>query len=227
MKKYKNYKDYFVKNETYARQNKIEALKGLYKTSNKNLQDHELNWREQEALTQKQLELFQNKEFKRLKELLQKQLEKETKKLEEEKAKAIEKYNKIAELQDIKQVNIEINWTKTSGAYGYQCSAFGRVWYKNGTYESYQTERTGGCGYDKTSTAMSYFCNRLLKIVLLKHAKKILNSNESHYKFYAGETLYFQYGVGMSSYESLFKNLGYKVTCRYLQNEDIIFDIEK
>ena len=227
MKEFKNYKQYFVNNETWKRQNKIEALKALYKMSIKDLKNYEPNWRDQEALTDRQYELFKNKDFKKLKELLQKQIEKEAKKLEIEKEEAIQKYNKIAELKDIKQVNIEINWTKTSGAYGYQCSAFGRVWYKDGTYESYQTEKTGGCGYDKPSTAMSCFCNKLLKIVLLKHANKILKSEDKHYKFYASEPLYFQYGVGISSYENLFKNLGYKVNCRYLQNEDIIFDIEK
>lgn len=227
MKEFKNYKQYFVKTETWERQNKIEALKILYKMSNKNLQNYELSWYEQEALTNRQFELFQNKDFKKLKELLKKQIEKESKKLEIEKEEAMKKYNKIAELKDIKQASIEINWTKNSGAYGYQCSAFGRVWYKNGNFETYQTERTGGCGYDKPSTAMSYFCNKLLKIVLLKHANKILKDNDKHYKFYAGEPLYYQYGVGISSYENLFKNLGYKVNCRYLQNEDIIFDIEK
>lgn len=85
----------------------------------------------------------------------------------------------------------------------------------------------GGCGYDKTSTAMSYFCNKLLKIVILKHDKKIINDNDKHYKYYAGEPLYYQYGVGLSSYETFFKNLGYKVKIRYLQNENVLIDIIK
>lgn len=227
MKDFKNYKQYFVETETWSRQSKIEALKALYKMSVKDLQTYKLNWREQEALTDRQFELFKNKDFKKLKELLKKQIEKENQKLIEEKEEALKKYENIKALQDIKSASIEIVWTARSGAYGYQCKAIGHVFYKNNTHEFYESENTSGCGYDKTSTAMSYFCNKLLKIVILKHCNKILKDNDKHYKFYAGEPLYYQYGVGMSSYESFFKNLGYKVHTRYLQNENILFEIIK
>lgn len=227
MKKFKNYKEYFVDRETWKNRNKIETIKELLKTSNKDLKELETNWRHGEALTNRQFELLKNKDIKALKPLLKKQLEKELKKLDAEKEKAIEKYNKIAELGDIKKAIIEVEWSQGRGAYGYQSKGFARVWYKNGDFKSFETGYTSGCGYDKPSTTLSQIGNELLQIVILKHFKKIATAEDSHYKFYAAEPFYFQYGVGVSSYENLFKNLKYKTTFQYLRNENIYIEIEK
>lgn len=229
MKNYKNFKNYYIENQCYKTKNKIETLKELAKISKKDfgaLEDWK-NWRYTSELTVKQNQLFKEKKLTELKKLLKKQIEKETKKLETEKQEALRHYENIKALGDVKRAEIQICWTKHSGAYGYQCKAIGSVFYKNNTFERYETENTGGCGYDKASTALSYFCNKLLKIVILKHDKKILNDENKHNKFYAGEPLYYQYGVGLSSYESFFKNLGYKTTFTYLHNEDIYITIEK
>lgn len=229
MKKYKNYKKYYIHNQTWDRQEKIDSIKELLKMTQKEVTGLE-TWQKNRFanyLTEKQYKLLLENKTTELKELLRKQLEKEKNKIASKKMAALESYNKIKELGDIKQAQIEIIWSKYAGAYGYQCYCFGRVWYKNGSFESYKTEYTDGCGYDKASSALSYFCNKLLKIIILKHDKKIINDEDKHYKYYACEPLYFQSGVGLSSYEEMFKNLGYKTKFRYLQNENVLIDIEK
>ena len=157
-------------------------------------------------LTAKQFELLKNRNMCELKKLLKKQLEKEKKKLEAKKEIAIEKYNAIKELGDITQAQIEIIWSQRAGAYGFQCYCFGRVWYGNKSCESYKTEYTGGCGYDKASSALSYFCNKLLKIIILNIIAVL---------------------APIRIYETMFKNLGYKTKFRYLQHDNILIDIEK
>lgn len=229
MKNFKNYKKYFIDTETWKNKRKINELKELLRMKISDIKNLE-GWKKDrynEFLTAKQYEVFRTGNIKELKILLKKQIEKENKKLIIEKEKAIEKYNKIKDLKDIKKASIEIIWSNRAGAYGYQCYATGRVWYKNGSFADYKTDFTGGYGYDKTSTALSRFCNELLKIIILKNDKKILNDNDKHYHFYACEPLYFQYGVGLSSYQTMFKNLGYKTNFRYLSNENILIDIEK
>lgn len=229
MEDFRNYKEYFVDKEIWKNKRKINELKELFKMKVSDIKNLE-GWKKDrynEFLTAKQYELFKTGNFKELKILLKKQIEKENKKLIIEKEKALEKYNKIKELKDIKKASIEIIWSNRAGSYGFQCYAIGRVWYKNGDFADYKTDFTGGCGYDKTSTALSRFCNELLKIVILKNDKKILNDENKHWNFYACEPLYFQYGVGLSSYQTMFKNLGYKANFRYLTNENILIDIEK
>lgn len=229
MEKYKSYRDYMIKYEQWETDTKIKNIKDLLKATKesiKELKDWEID-RFSNYLTTKQFELLKNRDMNELKKLLKKQLEKEKKKMETKKEIAITKYNNIKELGDITQAQIEIIWSQRAGAYGYQCYCFGRVWYKNKSCETYETEYTGGYGYDKSSSALSYFCNQLLKIIILKNDKKIINDPEKHYKYYACEPLYFQYGVGLSSYQTMFKNLGYKTKFRYLQNDNILIDIEK
>ena len=229
MGKYKNYKDYLIKYEQWESDAKIKNIKKLLKMTQKEAKELD-KWKKHgfaNYLTEKQYKLLLDNKTTELKELLRKQLEKEKKKLEAKKEIAIEKYNAIKGLGDITQAQIEIIWSQRAGAYGYQCYCFGRVWYANGQHEAYETKKTSGWDYDKASSALSYFCNKLLKIIILKHDKKIINDPEKHYKYYACEPLYFQYGVGLSSYETMLKNLGYKTRFRYLQNDNILIDIEK
>lgn len=229
MKEYKSYKEYYIHNQTWDRQNKIDSIKELLKMTQKEVEmlDTWQKHRFANYLTEKQHKLLLENKTTELKKLLRKQLEKEKNKIEAEKMTALESYNKIKELKDIKKASIEIIWSDRAGAYGYQCYCFGRVWYANGQCEAYETEKTGGWGYDKASSALSYFCNKLLKIIILKHDKKIINDPEKHHKYYACEHLYFQYGVGLSSYQSLFQKLGYKANFHFLKNENVVIDIYK
>ena len=218
MKEYKNYKNYFVDHYTYKINNKIKTLEKVQALDFNNEVDYMAldNWVTHEHLTNKQFELFKNKDDKKLKILLDKQLIKEYKKLELEKAEALKEYEQIKELEDISNITINVDWSSGRRSMGaYQTMAQGVVFYKNGTCKEYSTGWTGGCGYDKPSTSLSEFCNATLKILLVKHGAKILKDPNKHYKFYACEPLYFQYGVGVSSYETMFKNMGYNVKIIY------------
>lgn len=229
MKEFKNYKEYFVNKEIWSEKRSIEKLKELQKKTKQEFENMD-NWNKRnyyEVLTQKQVKLLNENKIKELKKLLPKRIEKAKIKLQEKKKEAIEKYNKIKELKDVKKAIIEIQWSKGRGAYGYQTKGFCRVWYKNGDFNSYESSYTGGCGYDKPSTTLSQICNEFFQIMILKNDKKILKDEKKHYRFYACEPLYWQYGVGISSYESAFKNLGYKTQFLYHHNEDITIIIEK
>ena len=150
MKKYKSYKDYLIKCEQWETESKIKNIKELLKATKEDLftlKDWQIDNLKQ-YLTVKQFKILLDGDMNELKKLLQKQIEKEKKKLEAKKEIAIEKYNAIKELGDITQAQIEIIWSQRAGAYGYQCYCIGRVWYKNGSFESYKTEYTSGCGYD-------------------------------------------------------------------------------
>ena len=207
----RNFKTYKIK--------KIMKLNG--KSNEADIEALE-NWFTKEVLTEKQWQLLKERNFKQLKELLKKQLLKEQKKLEEAKKEALKDYQKIEELKDIRSLLIEVEWSSGRRSMGaYQTKAIGHAFYKNETSERVETGYTGGCGYDKPSTSISEVCDKLAKIVLLKHWKKIQNSEEKHYKFYAGEYGYFQNAVGVSSYETFFKNCGYNVKIIYHNNENI------
>lgn len=226
MENYKNYKEYFVNKETWKQIEKIKSLTELKNMTKEQIQSLD-SWdarRYIQYLTEKQIKLVKENNIKELKKVLAKYIEKQKIKLQNEKQKAIEKYNKIAELKDIKEVIINVDWSNGRRSMGaYQTKANGQVWYKNGTYRAYETNYTGGCGYDKPSTSLSNFCNKLLKIIPLKHASKILKDEQKHNKFYALEPLYYEYGVGVSSYQVLFTNLGYKV--KYISRGDENFTL--
>ena len=128
----------------------------------------------------------------------------------------------------IESLTIEIEWSSGRRSMGaYQTKAIGHAFYKNGTSDYYETSYTGGCGYDKPSTSTAEVCDKLAKIVLLKHYSKIQKDTEKHYHFYAAENGYYQHSVGMSSYTTFFKNCGYKVKELYHHNENITLLISK
>ena len=212
MENYKSYKDYFIKHYCYDINNKINYLTTLNKADLKKEEVYQNfdNWQANEYLTTRQFELFKSKEFKKLHLLLDKQLLKEKEKLKNKKIEALEEYNKIKDLKDIKSIVIHVDWSTTrKSMLAYQTKAMGYIFFENGDFKEYETTWTGGCGYDKASTSLSVFCNNTLKILLLKHFKKII-VNENR-QFYACENLYFSYGVGVSSYERMFKAMGYNV----------------
>ena len=213
MENYKNYKEYFIQNKIYKEDQTLKTIKKIEKMKKEELQNME-DWQKSrlcDYLTEKQAKLLYNNDLKELKKLLKNYKTKAKEKLQQAKEKAISEYNDILQLKDIKKATFEIEWTKTRGTYGYQCKCYSKIEYKNGKYNYYEGEKTGGCGYDKTSSALSYNMNKTCKILLAKHAKKILKDTEKHYNFYACENLYFSYGVGLNSYITMFKNMGLKL----------------
>ena len=208
-------------------QNKIKVLKELLKVNADNLEDFD-RWFYNEAMTNAQFKTLKSGDFARFKTMIKKQIKKEKIKLEDKKAKALAKYNEIAQLKDIKRAIIEIEWSSCRRSMGaYQTMATASVEYMNESYKKHITGFTSGCGYDKPSTSFSEVANALLKVVFIKHGKKILNDANAHYNYYAGEHLYYQSAVGLSSYERFFKNLGYKVEVIYHQNENTTYVITK
>lgn len=226
-KQFKTYKQYYIYNKTLGKRNKIKWLKELLKVNKNNKQDFE-NWYYKEAMTEKQYQLYQNNDLKKLKELLKKQIIKEETKLKEAEQEKAAEIEKIKELQDIKSLTIEIEWSNGRRSMGaYQTRAIATAFYKNGTSDRVETSFTGGCGYDKPSTSTAEACDKLAKIILLKHYKKIQKDPEKHYHFYAAENGYYQHGVGISSYITFFKNCGYKVKEIYHHNQNITIFITK
>lgn len=227
MEKFKNYKAYYINAQTLKTQNKIKALKELLKANKDNAEKYD-NWRYNEVMTSAQAKAFRENDFTKFKKMIKKQLEREKSKLQGEKEKALANYNDIAQLKDIKRAVIDIEWSSGRRSMGaYQTMATASVEYMDGTYKKHITGFTGGCGYDKPSTSFSEIASELLKVVFVKHGKKILNDENAHYHYYAGEHLYYQYGVGLSSYEQFFKNLGYKVEVINHRNENTTYIITK
>lgn len=229
MENIKNYYSYFMDSKTWEERNKIKTINELLKAKKEDIESME-EWeknRKTEFLTDTQTKALYNNDIKRLKDLLIKYKEKAKKQLEKAKEDAKKEYNDIKELKDIKKATFEITWSKNRGIYGYQCKCYSRIQYKNNTFNYYEGESTGGCGYDKPSSALSYNMNKTCKILLVKNGNKILKDKDRHYNCYACEDLYFSYGVGVSSYLTMFKYFGFKVNTIYHQNEDITIMIEK
>lgn len=229
MENIKNYYSYFINTKTWRERNKVKTINELLKMNQetiKNMEDWEKS-RKAEFLTNTQAKSLYNNNIKTLKALLRKYKPKAKKQLEERKEQAKKDYNDIKQLKDIKKATFEIVWNKNKGVYGYQCKCYSKIEYKNGSYNYYEGESTSGCGYDKPSSALSYNMNKTCKILLLKYGKKILNDSEKHYNCYACENLYFSYGVGVSSYITMFKYFGFEVETIYHQNEDITIMIKK
>ena len=228
-KQFKNYKEYYIDTKTWRESHTIKTIKEILQTPAEQLKSME-EWeksRKAEYLTDTQAKALYNNDVKRLKELLKRYKTKAIDNLKQAKEKAIASYNEIKALKDIKSATFEIVWSKSRGLYGYQCKCISYIRYANGESIRHESESTGGCGYDKPSSALSYNLNDTAKILLLKHFKKVNNDTDRHYNYYAIENSYFSYGVGISSYETMFKNLGYKTKVIYHPNEDITITIEK
>ena len=229
MENIKNYYSYYMDTKTWRERNKVKTINELLKMNKKTIENME-DWeksRKAEFLTDTQAKALYNNEIKKLKELLLKYKDKAKKQLNEAKEEAQKQYNEIKKLKDIKNATFEIVWNKSRGAYGYQCKCYSKIQYKNGDFKYYEGDTTGGCGYDKMSSALSYNMNETCKILLVKYGNKILKDSDRHYKCYACENMYFSYGVGVSSYITMFEYFGFKVNTIYHQNEDITIMIEK
>lgn len=229
MENIKNYYNYFIDTKTWRERNKVKTINELLKMKKEDIESLE-DWeksRKAEFLTDTQAKALKTGNIKQLKALLKKYKERAKKQLEEAKEEAKKEYNDIKQLKDIKKATFEIVWNKSRGVYGYQCRCYSKIQYKNNTFNYYEGESTGGCGYDKPSSALSYNMNKTCKILLLKNGNKILKDTEKHYNCYACENLYFSYGVGINSYLTMFKYFGFKVDTIYHQNEDITIIIEK
>lgn len=163
--------------------------------------------------------LQQQKPLKEQKAILTKNTEKRFKKQLD---KYINKLDLIAQADDIKDFSISIEWT-TGGAYGSQAKAELREHTENG-FKYYEGSKTGGCGYDKRSTATASVLNQskpILKTILDKLEKqpqktitKYLSCYDCRefigYGIYLKGLIFFEGGVGFSSHQHILHNLGFK-----------------
>lgn len=150
--------------------------------------------------------------------------------------KAIKKYQnkltkKLKYIEDVEQceplerLEIFVNWTSGS-VYGWQAKAEARAITKNGG-EWFEGSRTGGCGYDKRSTATAEVLNKLKPLFYLickkiekkskKQIKEILKrSIDGHdfigygFDFWGGAVGSFSGGVGFECHRQNLAALGFK-----------------
>jgi hypothetical protein len=122
----------------------------------------------------------------------------------------------FAENKEIVSITIGTDWKR--GSYGaQQCKARARVLYKDYSVEEYESSRTGGCGYDKESTATGEALTQInaLRQELCKAANEAVKAGKS-YRDYIGYgsgysvVPYFEGGVGFSCHQHIMEKLGYK-----------------
>ncbi len=116
--------------------------------------------------------------------------------------KAKEYYQKIIDARKPKIIEISVDWTQ-GGMYGMQAKATVRL--KTGDWwKTYTGDLTGGCGYDKLSTAVAHAFNNSPEMIKLAfQARDYSVGGLATHPLWAG-------GVGISSFERTLKTLGYK-----------------
>lgn len=120
-----------------------------------------------------------------------------------------------AEQQEAKvqSIDITIDWFR-SATWGMNPEAEVIVRYDNGYSEEFSSERIGGCGYDKESTATGQALNQciaLMKELYLLKDSNINASNNSCIGYGAGYGVlpYFEGGVGFSCHRNILEKLGF------------------
>lgn len=179
---------------------------------------------EQYRINKKLTYLQQQKPLKDQKEILIKNTQKRYNKILNN---YLNKLDAIANADNIKDFSISIEWT-TGGSYGSQAKAELREHTENG-YKYYEGSKTGGCGYDKRSTATASVLNQskpILKLILNKLEKQPLKTIKQYltnydcrdfvgYGIYLKGLSFFCGGVGFSSHETILNNLKLKTITRH------------
>lgn len=139
--------------------------------------------------------------------------------------KQLEKISEIENAKDLQDLEIAINWKK-SATWGWCPQAYIRSHLLDEQKDHYYERTEGyasGWGYDKLSSAIASALNdsngalKLLYTAEEKRLRKAINGlKQSRADFIGygsgyGSTPYFEGGVGYSSQESIFENLGFKV----------------
>jgi hypothetical protein len=150
------------------------------------------------------------------------------------KAQEVGRLNAIFESdKEIKRIVVATDWRRGS-MQANQCKAVVTVTYADYQTEVFESERTGGCGYDKESTAIaSAFgrINALLKELALK-ANEAIEQGEG-YREYIGygcgyNTLpYFEGGVGFNSQVKILSSLGYKMNHLHWTKKSDVYEFVK
>lgn len=122
-----------------------------------------------------------------------------------------EEYRIKAEREDVKELEIHINWVK-SKTWGTIPHASFTATTKSGNTVSKDGYTAGGCGYDKASAVVSDICDDVLSGMLFR---RLNNKRKRTSVPYGIDTHtffpYFQGGTGLSCYYSVFEFLGGKM----------------
>ena len=116
--------------------------------------------------------------------------------------------------QDVASVVINVEWNKSRN-YGNQAKAEAVVTYKNGLHKRFEGSRTGGCGYDKESTAIADAlnqCNGLLKMLYKVKNRNVKESSRELIGYGSGYGILpsFEGGVGVSCMYKICESLKMK-----------------
>jgi hypothetical protein len=151
------------------------------------------------------------------------------------KAQEVDRLNAILESnKEIKRIVVATDWRRGS-MQSNQCKAEIKVTYADYSRETFESDRTGGCGYDKESTAIADAFNRinaLLKELALK-ASEAIEQGEGYREFIGYgcggyNTLpYFEGGVGFNSQVKILSSLGYKMNHLHWTKKTDIYEFVK
>jgi hypothetical protein len=149
-------------------------------------------------------------------------------------ASRIERLNEIfKETREIANITIDTDWRR--GSYGAnQCKASVRVIYKDYSVEEYESSHTGGCGYDKQSTATGEALTQINALMqeFCKAANEAVKAGKS-YRDYIGYgsgysvVPYFEGGVGFSCHQHILEKLGYKFKHVHWTDKTDVYEFAK
>ena len=136
-------------------------------------------------------------------------LEKNSRKLYNMIVKKAEQFKATRSQKEVKKMIISIIWERGS-LQAMQTRAECQVWFKDGTYQNFDTTKTGGWGYDKESTTLAEIFNSLLRYKIVDDRRKKvtpygIRNPKSYY------LPYFEGGVGASCYYSICEYIGGKM----------------
>jgi hypothetical protein len=152
----------------------------------------------------------------------------------EHNAVQIRRVNAIfAEKKEIVRITIDTDWKR--GSYGaQQCKARARVLYKDYSVEEYESSLTGGCGYDKESTATGEALTQINALMqeLCKAANEAIKAGKSYRDFIgygSGYSVvpYFEGGVGFTCHQHILEKLGYKFKHVHWTDKTDVYEFTK
>lgn len=188
-----------------------------------------------DKLTERQTQ----KTIKEQKEILTK---KAIKKNETETAKKIAYIKELEETEPAKKIEIIVNWS-CGGAYGWQAYAELRTETAR-TWNTYEGQRTSGCGYDKRSTATASVLNKSKEIFVIiaekleklpkKQIKEYLTRKKSGcefigygFDFWGGAFGSFSGGVGFECHRNNLKSLGFECITYFEGKQEDFYQFTK
>ena len=118
-------------------------------------------------------------------------------------------FKEARDQKEVKKMVVSIIWERGS-MQAMQTRAEVQVFYKNGSFNRFETSKTGGWGYDKESTTLSQVFNQTLlyKIVDDKRRKKAPYGINKQERYFLPS---YSYGIGTSCYYSICEYIGGKM----------------